>query len=245
MPKNKVVKYLILIISLVFYLQSGCSKTSQKSDEKAVAPPLKLSKPSKKTTTLDWELIKPGISQEKFIEQLSKMADIDLKDATDMVKCGFQPSIGVIDPEHLKIRNMTSKSSDLTFCTFFETNLNRSWVLASARAVFKNKKLAAINYRFKKDYYEVLLSQLEKRLNKGDSRELSDETSLAPVKTSSILWKTENRVWALSASDHDISLKLEDSNLIQQLVIPGKSEELPKTKLGIDDKNLEVDLSDI
>ena len=243
--REKTTGFLLLFCLFTLFLSlniTGCNSCSESSKEKPVAPELKDSKTVNGSISLDWENIKTGISSEKFIKQISTMAGIDYKDAKKRIECGSSQFVGVIDPVYLKIRNKFSPQADLTFCTFFQANLNKSWFLASVRAVFLKDKLVSINYRFKKEYKDTILQQLESRFKKGDERKLNDETLLAVIVQTSILWKVGNDIWAFTQNHNDVSLKLQDSQELSMLKDLSKQKDDPKIKLDIDDKSLELEL---
>ena len=228
---------------LVF--SSGCNSCSESGNDEPAAPGLTAASPKTGTSKLDWEIIQTGISRIKFKTKIAAMADISASDIEDLIECGDQQSIGVIDPEHLKIIEKTGSESPLSFCLFMQANQKRSWMLASARAEFLKGKLVSINYRFKTEYYDTILQQIEARYSKGDRRILSDETNLAPIKQEFLLWRIGTKIWSLTRNKGDVSLKLQDYKILKKLKSSTAPADNSLDDLGLGGDDLEVDLSDI
>jgi len=167
---------------------------------------------------MPWEQVKLKIGEVEFKTALINMAGLSPSKATSRIKCTDQFTIDVIDPKRKTISERASLSNKpLSNCILLQAQLERSWMLVSARGEFMKDLLVAVTFKFKKDHFDLMQTEIEKRFGPGEFRKLQVQSILGQELREAVLWNINGETWALWKTTKDANLVRQAPKLLEDL----------------------------
>lgn len=194
---------------------------------------------------LEWETVKLGISKEEFQKGVAALFLEEQGAIKDFFSCGAQHSVGVIIPLQNAVQERIDSKGLMQYCTISADAAASSRRLVSIRGVFVDKKLASIQFKFRKVSYESISLQLASRFGQGESRQLVTDTIIGKNKSEYVLRKLKGQIWGLERGKQDVTLHVQNTAVLHKLRVPSKEPKADLSDIGLSGSPYDVNLDDI